>query len=601
MLTDAVSADHFNETSYQVKKIAKETSMNKRTISGLAAVITAISMLTACTQTSEDNVIPTMSETTTTAAEETTVTEATDLTTAPTTVTVPTTEATTEETTEATTAPQSQDETTTTSAPTGETEATSAQANSWSETQMSGTMYVTTDCYSRERAVIGATPISQHSAGDAVTITAITDTGYYKIAEGGYIHSDYLSTSKPAPATTAPATDAAVEETTTKKKSSGTSGGNSNIADDDTGNVSVGSGEMKLSGTTVTVGDYTFDYTNRYPYKQLNASEQELYRGIVKAAFSFENGVMLPAGLTYTDAVKVFHIVFHSEPELFWLNSSPKDRGTALGLTYKTTDPDEINTMIGNIDANASAILSKAGSSSLTQIMTFYDNIVYRATFSKDASGYNATIYNVLGTKGELQCAGYAKSMQYLCDRVGIDCMVVEGSNSEGSTHAWNVLYCENGYYNVDATWGDPINGQEFGKDYITYDYCLVPDSWIHNLTHFNVSVALRENGNIKLYTPPACTKEAANYFDVYGKLYSDEASATDAIKSQIDTAVANGTNVVEIRVTSKKLYDTMRDTSKWKEFQNYAKGKGNVSKLKLMGQGLTEGVLVVHYDIVYK
>ena len=42
-------------------------------------------------------------------------------------------------------------------------------------------------------------------------------------------------------------------------------------------------------------------------------------------------------------------------------------------------------------------------------------------------------------------------------------------------------------------------------------------------------------------------------------------------------------------------------NTSKWKEFQNYAKGKGNVSKLKLMGQGLTEGVLVVHYDIVYK
>ncbi|MBP0954217.1 MAG: hypothetical protein J6M90_01080, partial [Oscillospiraceae bacterium] len=66
--------------------------MNKRTIAGLAAVITAISMLTACTHTSEDNVIPTMSETTTTAAEETTVTEATDLTTAPTTVTVPTTE-----------------------------------------------------------------------------------------------------------------------------------------------------------------------------------------------------------------------------------------------------------------------------------------------------------------------------------------------------------------------------------------------------------------------------------------------------------------------------------------------------------------------------
>ena len=78
---------------------------------------------------------------------------------------------------------------------------TSEPAPEWTETPTSGTMYVNTSCFSRAKAVLGAEKVKQYFLNDAVTVTAratSASTGdiYYKIAEGEFIHSDYLSSSK---------------------------------------------------------------------------------------------------------------------------------------------------------------------------------------------------------------------------------------------------------------------------------------------------------------------------------------------------------------------------------------------------------------------
>ncbi len=85
------------------------------------------------------------------------------------------------------------------------TAATTKPAPEWTETKASGTKYVNTDCYSRKKAVLGADTVKLYSVNDKVTVTAKTDTGYYKLDTGAYIHSDYLSDSKVAQ-TAAPAT-----------------------------------------------------------------------------------------------------------------------------------------------------------------------------------------------------------------------------------------------------------------------------------------------------------------------------------------------------------------------------------------------------------
>lgn len=117
-----------------------------------------------------------------------------------------TTAVTTAQTTAVTTKPQETKKAETTAAATAAvttakpatttTAATTKPAPEWTETKESGTKYVNTDCYSRKKAVLGAETVKLYSVNDKVTVTAKTDTGYYKLDTGAYIHSDYLSDSK---------------------------------------------------------------------------------------------------------------------------------------------------------------------------------------------------------------------------------------------------------------------------------------------------------------------------------------------------------------------------------------------------------------------
>ena len=103
------------------------------------------------------------------------------------------------------------------------TAATTKPAPEWTEIKASGTKYVNTDCYSRKKAVLGAETVKLYSVNDKVTVTAKTNTGYYKLSDGSFIHSDYLSDSKIVIQTTTTTKKAEApkpSQTTTKKQES---------------------------------------------------------------------------------------------------------------------------------------------------------------------------------------------------------------------------------------------------------------------------------------------------------------------------------------------------------------------------------------------
>ena len=103
------------------------------------------------------------------------------------------------------------------------TAATTKPAPEWTESKASGTKYVNTDCYSRKKAVLGAETVKLYSVNDKVTVTAKTNTGYYKLSDGSFIHGDYLSDSKvtqPAAPATKKAETSKPADTTTKKQES---------------------------------------------------------------------------------------------------------------------------------------------------------------------------------------------------------------------------------------------------------------------------------------------------------------------------------------------------------------------------------------------
>ena len=144
-----------------------------------------------------------------------------------------TTAVTTAQTTAVTTKPQETKKAETTAAATAAvttakpatttTAATTKPAPEWTESKASGTKYVNTDCYSRKKAVLGAETVKLYSVNDKVTVTAKTNTGYYKLSDGSFIHGDYLSDSKvtqPAAPATKKAETSKPADTTTKKQES---------------------------------------------------------------------------------------------------------------------------------------------------------------------------------------------------------------------------------------------------------------------------------------------------------------------------------------------------------------------------------------------
>ena len=141
---------------------------------------------------------------------ESAITEATAETTAVTTAetTAETTVETTAVSTAATTAASSAEATTaaTTAAAVQSTQAsaaTTAPKPLWTETEYKKQLYITVDCYSRKEALIGSEAVKLMKFGKKVNTVAITDTGYYKLEDGSFVHGDYLSETKPVVTTAA--------------------------------------------------------------------------------------------------------------------------------------------------------------------------------------------------------------------------------------------------------------------------------------------------------------------------------------------------------------------------------------------------------------
>ncbi|MDE6709013.1 MAG: hypothetical protein K2J76_00830 [Oscillospiraceae bacterium] len=554
----------------------------KKKLSFVLAFLMAASIMAGCKKTEEntdglpDVTTPPVSLTqmSTTASEETTTT----------------TETTTEETTTEETE-ESETETTTGSETTSATTATAASATAasreWNETEISETLYIKTSCYSRTRAIVGSDSVKKYSVGTRIEVVAATDTGYYKLADGTFIHSDYVTDEAPSAATT------------TKKPATTTTEDDGLIIDDpDTTTKKPSSGSASIDGK------HPKSFKDRYPYQQLSSKEKELYQVIVEAAYDFNEMVSMPQGLDSDQIYRVYSMVYDNEPQLFWLSRSmPTALGGSLLMDYSHTKS-EAESYQAVIDKNRKEIMKSVNgySSTISKLKVIYDWIVLNNTCDVTAGGDGSTIINGIGGYGVIQCQGYAKSFLYLCDYAGIECMTVPGINGtsdERPSHAWNIVYCDNGYYIIDSTWGDPITSYG-NKNYLRYTFFLTNDE-LTTSTHLNKATMTRNNGTVvKIYDPPACTKTSCYYFKAYNKEYSDFKTAKQAILDDIAKAVKEKRNVVELRVTSHDLWEQLFTTDIALEFQKYAKDQSSsVSKINRQ-RAITEGSLVVQYDIVY-
>ena len=111
---------------------------------------------------------------------------------------------------------------------------------------------------------------------------------------------------------------------------------------------------------------YKTSYTSRYAYSKLSSTEKTLYKRIVAAVKDIQPIVELPSNITDNQILRVYTLVFNSEPQLFWMDSSYTKGAKYLYVNYKVSDLEEIEKMQKTINTQVKSLLTKAKKQSTT-------------------------------------------------------------------------------------------------------------------------------------------------------------------------------------------------------------------------------------------
>lgn len=145
-----------------------------------------------------------------------------------------------------------------------------------------------------------------------------------------------------------------------------------------------------------------------------------------------------------------------------------QDRFRACTYTFEETDHGAILTLDAGYLVNATKdemvqLVAKAiakdcqGMTDYQKIKYVYDYIILNSEYNIRKNG----AYNNLIT-GQSCCNGYAEAFFVIMKEMGIPCKYTVNTD-----HAWNTVYLNGAWYNIDTTWGDD------GGDNISYEYFL--------------------------------------------------------------------------------------------------------------------------------
>lgn len=218
--------------------------------------------------------------------------------------------------------------------------------------------------------------------------------------------------------------------------------------------------EEATTSKGVSGSGYTFDGTYDIYYSFLSDDEKTLYAQMV-ANIEAGNDAFTPEvhNLYESNIVNVYTAVLFDHPEYFWLDTSYSykylEDGTIVEVDLKYNDlynDLENNKALFNEQCQNIINIANQYSSSYDKEKVVHDTLIDLISYDLNAS-YNQTSFSALVNHSTV-CAGYAKSFQYIMKQLGIPCYYVTGT-SEGEDHAWNIVYLDGVWKNVDVTWDD--------------------------------------------------------------------------------------------------------------------------------------------------
>ena len=243
--------------------------------------------------------------------------------------------------------------------------------------------------------------------------------------------------------------------------------------------------QQDLSGITENEDNKAQDYgavqINKYFYNQLEEQEKYIYNAFEKnkeemktgtktinlgnyfsSLLESQNGDTQQLTKSYQSAVEAY---FYDNPDTFYLDPNKM----YLTVATKTTGSQKEYEVYINNGEEPSYLIDEFSSaeqvnSAIAEVEQVRNSLLSKKTGNTyDESLSAPNIYNIYGAliNHYCVCEGYARSMKYVLDAMGIPCVMVvgTGTNPSGNSekHAWNYVENDDKWYALDATWDDPV------------------------------------------------------------------------------------------------------------------------------------------------
>jgi hypothetical protein len=339
------------------------------------------------------------------------------------------------------------------------------------------------------------------------------------------------------------------EETTRRRR-------DRNSREDTRDNSNDGSNDNSSNDSSV---DFTPSWGDSagytYYYDLLSDEDKELYTKIYNAIVNYSDGIDVNVSKDELD--RCYKSVIRDYPELYYASSYKYsydiyNSNTVTGFVPEYDYSEEsVKTMQSQLDDVVESFMQSApaNGSEYEKVKYIYEYVCDMATYD-DRGSSDQTVYDALVSR-LCVCNGYAESVKYLCDKLGVRCIYVGGfgldEDNSWQPHAWNMVNINDKWYAVDATWGDKKLGTD-EKAFLNYMYdYLCADDEVMSVKH-------KADDFI---TYPSCTSDDLDYYKLNGMYLSDISDET--LKKIFNNANDNGSHYVILKCASESMVNELQ------------------------------------------
>ena len=143
-------------------------------------------------------------------------------------------------------------------------------------------------------------------------------------------------------------------------------------------------------------------------------------------------------------------------------------------------------------------------------------------------------------------------TQKYLLKQMGIECIYVVGTVKEQGAHAWNIVKCDDKYYQMDVTFGDPIfqeneTGETLPHDLVNYEYLCCTDEEIFT-----------DHQQDDFVPYPVCDSNDLEYYRINGLYY--ETFDENEIYEKMKAGIEQGQEMFAIRFSENAVYEVAKE-----------------------------------------